>query len=234
MTRPIICVDGIDGSGKSHLAARIVQEAVAHRIGVALLRVDDFRRRVDWDEPGIVESDAYYDRYHDLERLDRCVQAYLRGDDAVEVPYFDPSREQITETRQLALRGVEVLVIEGVFARRLPSAADATLVYVATSYPEARRRILARDTARGRTAVEVSRRIDRRYVPTQLRYHREHQPRERAHVVIDHETIGAAHAPHIALDGRPAVVVACLRFLGDGPSGAAISFAASAAAKESA
>jgi hypothetical protein len=60
-----------------------------------------------------------------------------------------------------------------------------------TSPDEARRRILARDTARGRTVADVSHRIDVRYFPAQERYLREHDPVTRADVLIEHERLGA-------------------------------------------
>jgi hypothetical protein len=53
--------------------------------------------------------------------------------------------------------------------------------------PSTRRRIQARDQAKGRSQQEVDRRIDRRYFPAQDRYRAEHDPVGRAQVIIDNE-----------------------------------------------
>ena len=70
-------------------------------------------------------------------------------------------------------------------------AAAGILIYLDASEVEIRRRILARDLQKGRTAEEIARRIDRRYVPSQTRYLREQRPRERADIVIDNEVPSA-------------------------------------------
>ena len=55
------------------------------------------------------------------------------------------------------------------------------------SADEARRRILARDRAKGRTDEEIQRRIARRYFPGQDRYRVECDPEARAAAIVDNE-----------------------------------------------
>jgi hypothetical protein len=64
---------------------------------------------------------------------------------------------------------------------------DSWLVVLEVSPDEARRRILQRDQAKGRSPEEVSRRIDRRYFPAQARYRAAHDPVGRAHALIDNQ-----------------------------------------------
>jgi uridine kinase len=193
-TRSVIAVDGIDGSGKSILARQLT--AAADRAGLAtvVLGVDDFRRPVDWSQGGRAEADIYYDDYYDLAHLDRCLRAFLDGASSVEIPVFDSRTERLEGTRTVPFAGAAVAVVEGVFALRVGAvAAGAALLYLRTSFSEARRRILARDTARGRTPENVSHRIDARYFPSQERYLREHDPVGRADVIIENEDFAAPH-----------------------------------------
>jgi uridine kinase len=188
----LLAVDGIDGSGKSVLAQALVTALEPAGTRAALLRVDDYRRPVDWKAAGRAEADVYYDDYYDLRRLDDGVRAFLDGASGVSLPVFDSARELLDGERWVTFAGGTALVVEGVFALRVPTvAARGCALYLRTSFDEARRRILARDIARGRTAVDVNHRIDARYFPAQERYLREHDPVARAAVLVEHETLAA-------------------------------------------
>jgi uridine kinase len=190
--RSIIAVDGIDGSGKSVLAGQLTAAAARAGIPTLVLGVDDFRRPVDWTAGGRTEAEVYYDDYYDLAHLDRCLRAYTEGVASVEIPVFDSTSERLHGTRTIAFAGAAVAVVEGVFALRVAAVAEhAALVYLRTSFSEARRRVLARDTARGRTTENVKHRIDARYFPAQERYLREHDPVSRADIVMENEDFAA-------------------------------------------
>jgi uridine kinase len=186
--RTLITVDGLDGSGKSMLARRLAQALGAR---VALLAVDDFRRPVDWTRTDRDELDLYYDERYDLAALELCAAAFLAGAPSTSYVAFDGARETLGEQRALDLTGVDHLIVEGVFVARLPSAARAVSIYVDITEAEARRRIVARDTQKGRTLEEVTRRIDERYFPAHTRYQAAHHPRDRAHVLIDNHDVTA-------------------------------------------
>ena len=183
--RGLVTIDGLDGSGKSILARRLA-EALPDAV---LLGVDDFRRPVDWQAPGASELDLYYEQRYDLAALEGCVRAFLEGADACAFPEFDGAREALTPgpDRTVSFTGRRWLLVEGVFVARLPSADRGLSIYVDISADEARRRVMARDLGKGRTAEEVTRRIDRRYFPAHERYQRERSPRDRAAVLIDNE-----------------------------------------------
>jgi uridine kinase len=208
----VVAVDGIDGSGKSVLADRLAAGIRGDGDGVALLRVDDFRRSVDWSRPDKSELDLYYDDYYDLPLLDRCLRACLDGARAVDVAVWDGAREEAGGTRRLDLEGVAIALVEGVFVQRLAavSAAAAAVIYVQATPAEARRRILARDVARGRAAAEVERRIDARYFPAQRRYEAACDPAGRAAVVIDNENPKTPRALRLATERVPAPVARAL------------------------
>lgn len=191
--KPIITVDGIDGSGKSTFARTLHAALAAAGHTPVLFRVDDFRRPVAWTTPE-AEAELYYDAYYDLARCDACLGAFVDGAAAVAIPVYDIAAERVSGERTLALAEATVAVVEGVFPLRLARAAAGVVIYLAASEEEARRRIVARDVRKGRSVDEINRRIDRRYFPSQRRYHRELDPRGRADVVIDNEDPGAPRA----------------------------------------
>jgi uridine kinase len=182
----VVLVDGIDGSGKTSFAGRLAETMHADGVPVALVHVDDFRLPVNWDDPR-GEAEIYWSGYFDL--------AALQAEVAV-----------------LATSGTMV-VLEGVFTLRLPEFATCPLVYLEVAYEEAARRILLRDTARGRTAEDVLHRIEARYFPAQRRYRAEFSPSERAAILIDSTDPNAMRIMRCDWPRLPATVAAAMRSL---------------------
>jgi len=162
----IVAVEGIDGSGKSRFAAAMADACRADGMPATVLHIDDFRRELDFTGlDGEAEAARYYERYFDLAALDRELAALAAP-----------------------AAGVEVAIVEGVFALRVAAvAAGAPLVLLAVSAEEARRRILRRDRAKGRSDEEINRRIARRYFPARDRYYAELDPEARADAIVDNE-----------------------------------------------
>jgi uridine kinase len=186
--RTLVTLDGLDGSGKSVLAGRLLAGLGAKAM---LLAVDDFRRPVDWTRTDRSELDLYYDERYDLGALDGCLRAFAAGADGCAYDPFDAAAEALGGRRRLSFTGVSCLLVEGVFVARLAAAADAVSIYVDIPEAEARRRVLARDLQKGRTEAEVSRRLEQRYLPAHARYQAACHPRERAAVLIDNSDVTA-------------------------------------------
>ena len=191
--KTIITVDGLDGSGKSTFARGLVTAFTTAGVRSVVVRVDDFRRPIDWGTAAS-ESDVYYDAYYDLALCESSLAAFLAGASGTTIPNFELASERLEGSRPLVFEGCAVAVVEGVFPLRIPSAAGGMQIYLETSESEARRRIIARDLQKGRTREEIERRIDRRYFPSQARYRAAFGPRERADVIIDNEAPGSARA----------------------------------------
>ncbi len=201
---PILTVDGVDGSGKSTFAAELV--AGLERAGwpVALFAVDDFRRPVDWSRADRREVDTYYDDYYALDELERCLQAFRAGAPGVTIPVFDSRTDTLAGERTIDLRRARVALVEGVFALRVPTAAAGLVIYLELDAAEARRRLIARDLARGRARAVIEHRLDARYVPAQERYVAAHRPAARADVVVDSATPHVFQATRRDLTRAPA------------------------------
>jgi uridine kinase len=157
----VVAIDGVDGSGKSRLAAALAGVLTGAGHPVTTLHVDDFRQPLEFAglDPA-AEAALYFDRYYDF----AAVGAALAS-----------------------ARGSGVTILEGVMLLRAALPPDSWLVVLEVSPDEARRRILQRDQAKGRSPEEVSRRIDRRYFPAQARYRAAHDPVGRAHALIDNQ-----------------------------------------------
>jgi uridine kinase len=162
----IVAVEGIDGSGKSRFAAGLADVCRADGVPATVLHIDDFRRELDFtgldDE---AEAALYYESYFDLAALDRELASL-----------------------QAASTGAGLVIVEGVFTLRVPAVATAgALVLLTVSPDEARRRILRRDHAKGRSDEEINRRIARRYFPARDRYYAELDPEAHADAIVDTE-----------------------------------------------
>lgn len=184
MSRPIITVDGIDGSGKSTFARRLLPGLGALGRQPVVVRVDDFRVPLDWAQGD--EAMLYYLRYFDLVSLARVIREFAGGIGELSIPSFDGLAGKRGLPRRIPLGERPVLILEGVFIRRIPVGPLAALHLYLDAPPEvARERLIRRDTGRGRPRAEVEHRLDRRYLPGQERYHAECGPRDRASVIID-------------------------------------------------
>ncbi len=184
--RTLVTIDGLDGAGKSTLSRRLADALTAHGHRAVVIRVDDFRRAVDWTSAGS-EATAYYDGYYDLDACDAVLRAFLAGEGSAEVPIYDVANERRTGARAVMFDAATVAVVEGVFPLRMPSVGQGMLIYLDTSEAEARRRIIARDLRKGRTQAEIEWRIDQRYFPSQRMYREQLAPRDRADVIVDNE-----------------------------------------------
>ena len=212
--RAALVIDGIDGSGKSMLTARLAAAVRAAGVGAVVLAVDDFRRPVDWQRAGRgqrTEAELYYDDYYDLPLLDRCLNAFITGFGFFDIPVFDAASSRLDGQRRISFEGASLALLEGVFALRIPSAAaTAAIIYLRTSFAAAERRVFARDTARGRSPDDVNHRIHARYFPAQERYLGACDPVARADVLIDNEDWRAPSLVRFDADalqgklGRPA------------------------------
>lgn len=198
--RAIVTVDGIDGSGKSTFARRLVEQLGPRAV---LFAVDDFRRPVDWATPGRSELEVYYQRRYDLVALDTCLRGFRDGQPGCRFRPFDGASETLGPEREVAFGAALVAVVEGVFVARLRCSVDALSIYVDIPRDEAERRVRARDQAKGRTLQEVQRRIDQRYFPAHDRYLGEQQPRDRAAILFDNRDPQAPRVMHARLPAGP-------------------------------
>jgi len=206
--RIIIGIDGLDGSGKSSFARRLL---AALDLPAVIISVDDFRQPVRWSaHADRSEAEVYYEDYYDFGALEVQLAAFVAGARALCVPVYDSVQERRTGERALPTPDAVVAILEGVFVRRAPTARAASLIYLETSAEEARRRIAARDVKKNRSPAEIQRRIDQRYFPAQQRYHRQYRPRHLAALVIENNDFARPRVLRDARSGWPPPIVAAV------------------------
>jgi uridine kinase len=190
VNRSLVAIDGIDGSGKSRFASTLADACAAEGLPAVIVRVDDFRRPVDFDAVAPEQEAAlYYDSYYDFAALDETLATFLSGQAAGE------SR---------------VAIVEGVFVLRAGLLDGSPLVVLDVTPEQARLRIVTRDQAKGRTIPEIWRRIDRRYFPGQARYRATFDPVGRADVLVDNSDWSHPRVVRSATERFPAPVAAAL------------------------
>jgi uridine kinase len=186
--RALVSVDGLDGSGKSRFARALAAACEAELDApVFVFRVDDFRRPLGAVPAGSDEAAVYYERYYDFALLDDCLRRFLAGEPAASIPRFDTGHEVVDGEQRLEFGAARLALLEGVFPLRARAAEDGALVLLEVSEEEARRRILDRDMARGRSRDVVEHRMNNRYFPAQRAYRAAFDPVRRADVIVDNQ-----------------------------------------------
>jgi uridine kinase len=204
--RALVAVDGLDGSGKSQFARALADACQAEGEPTVILRVDDFRRPLGPLAPGADEAAIYYERYYDFAALDACLASFLAGAPSARIPRFDTGREIVDGEQELHWGDAGLAVLEGVFVLRATNVTRAPLIVLEVSEAEARRRVLDRDRAKGRSVEVVEHRMNNRYFPAQRRYRAEHDPLARADVVVDNDRWDAPRILRRAADRLPRLV----------------------------
>lgn len=182
MNRFVVTVDGVDGCGKSTFARRLHDALAAGGLAAVVARVDDYRQEVTW---GGDEATTYYERYFALAALAEVATRFMAGAGRLDLASFDGLGGRALAPREVEVPPAAVLLMEGVFIRRIPLAVPAVHIYLAVPREVAARRLVTRDIARGRAPDEVEHRLRVRYEPGQARYHQEEHPRPRADLVLD-------------------------------------------------
>lgn len=214
VARALVSIDGLDGSGKSRFARALATACEAEgEAPVFVFRVDDFRRSLPTVPAGAEEAAIYYDGYYDFALLDECLRAFLAGASGVSIPRFDPARELVEGAQELRFGESRLGVLEGVFVLRAKAAAAGALIVLEVTEEEARRRILTRDMARGRSRDIVEHRMNNRYFPAQRTYRAAFDPVRRADLLVDNERWDEPHLLRREAGRLPRVVEKVVRTL---------------------
>ncbi|GMA30287.1 uridine kinase family protein [Litorihabitans aurantiacus] len=145
--RRVVVLAGASGSGKS---------SIAHRLGVPVIRLDDFYRDhdhpglprrhgiVDWDSPATWDAPA---------AVAALVEA-CRGD-RLELPVYDIPTSRRTGSETIDISGAPAVVAEGIFAAEIAGALRAEGVLAGAFYLQQSRittavRRFARDVGEAR------------------------------------------------------------------------------------
>lgn len=170
----LVALDGLGGSGKSSLAAALVEVR-----GAVVVHGDDFYRPMDPEERAALDPVQGYHRYFDWQRLREEVLAPLTAGREAAYRRYDWETGTLAPDEIHTVPCSGIVVVEGVYCAR-PELAEHydLLVYVDTSREESMRRLRARGHDHGPIDWESRWRLAEEHYLAAIR------PRERAHLVV--------------------------------------------------
>ena len=200
-----VAIDGITAAGKTTLAMELA-DAIRDR-GATAIRIsgDDFHHQsAHRYRQGRHNPNGYYEDAYDLDALARLVLLPLGpgGDRRYQARYHDLATDELLHDESQTAPAESVVLVEGSFLQRAELAGLwDEVIFVETSFDEARRRGAERDSALFGGLGRARHAFDSRYHPASRRYLAEVQPQDRASVVIRNEDITR---PEILRLGLPA------------------------------
>ncbi len=197
--RRLVAIDGVDGSGKTVLAAELATMLRASGRDVIEVHVDDFHHlRGRRYQRGRVSAEGFWLDSDDYEALERDVLAPLRSDGSASYRWgaTDLERDVRLELEPLLAPDDAVVLVEGIFLHRdeLQHWWDYS-VYLDVPFEESARRMILRDGF----SEDVDDRKVWRYVDGQRLYFNACSPWDRASVVVGN---GDSLAPRVVGAGR--------------------------------
>lgn len=183
--RPIVAIDGVDGSGKTVFAAELASVIRSSGREVVEIHVDDFHHlRAHRYQRGRASAEGFWLDSYDYEALERDVLAPLQagGPGPYRWGATDLERDVPLELEPLLAADEAVVLVEGIFLHRdeLQHWWDFS-VFLEVPFRESARRMVLRDGfSEDGDDLKV-----RRYVDGQRLYFEACRPWERASVVVD-------------------------------------------------
>ena len=184
----LVALSGIDGSGKSAIARRLVAALRAGGTNTALIPLDPWHQpleiRFSRDDPA---EHFYRHAFRFDELFERLVEPLCRQRSVhleVELTRL-PENDRVVHTYDF--RDVEVIVLEGIFLlkRELSSRYDVAF-WIECSFETALRRALARNQE-GLSEAEIRRDYATIYFPAQRIHLERDDPTSRVDAVVDNE-----------------------------------------------
>jgi uridine kinase len=188
-----VAIDGITAAGKTTLAAELA-DALRNRGATAIqLSGDDFHHQsAHRYRQGRHNANGYYEDAYDLQALARMVLIPLGpgGDLRYQARYHDLATDELLHDEPETASAGAIVLVEGSFLQRAELADHwDEVIFVETSFAEARRRGSLRDSGLFGGLGRAQHAFDTRYHPASRRYLDEVQPQDRANVVIGNEDI---------------------------------------------
>lgn len=190
-TTPILlCIDGIDGSGKTFFARKLAAAVAQTGKNVVLCAVDDFHnpQKIRYQKGQFSPLGFYEDSYNYRRLIADLLLPFATGRGSYIAALFDVDRDLSLATKRQPVPENAVLIVEGIFLQRSILANYWDLkIFLEVDFETALNRTVARakDIRRIGQKAAIIERYQTRYIPGQALYFAEAKPRQNADIVID-------------------------------------------------
>ena len=186
----VVWINGVDGSGKSHLSKELYHFMKQLGYDMEVIGVDDFlnNRKIRYTK--WIESPEwfYYDTYNHEDFLKYVLIPFQKWEWKYCKKIFDIDTNREVKKEMKVIKKSQIVLIEGIFLFRpeLNSFFDYK-IFLNVSFDTTLERMLKRDTDLGRLwgKKEVIERFNIRYMPWQKLYFSDAKPQEKSDILID-------------------------------------------------
>jgi uridine kinase len=184
----LVAITGIDGSGKSYLAAQLQKQLGAHGVCAAIINVDGWlnlpHKRFDNSNP----AEHFYLHAVRFEEMFRQLVLPLRDRRSLRLE-ADYAEETATEYRRhtYEFEELDVILLEGIYLLKRPFQAYYDLsVWIECSFETALERAIAR-AQEGLTPQVTAKAYRNIYFPAQEIHFQRDDPRSAARIVVNND-----------------------------------------------
>ncbi|MEI6728259.1 MAG: uridine kinase [bacterium] len=197
-SRPIlVCVDGVDGSGKSFFAKNLAQklDLLNKTAGysdwtVVQASTDDFHnpKQIRYSQGRESATGFYEDSFNYPKLKELLLNPFKKGVGFYKTKYFDCDLDKQVECEYEKVKSKSILIFEGIFSLR-PELRDYwdLSIFLDVGFDETLKRNISRDQDLNRLndAAEVERMYKLKYQPGQELYFQDADPKSFANIVVN-------------------------------------------------
>lgn len=189
-TPVLVCIDGVDGAGKTYFAKRLTNELKSVSHNVILCSVDNFHNTQDIRYQKGKDSDVgfYEDSYNYPKLISNLLMPFKMGTGVYIDSIFDVDKNTPNISRAKEVSMDSILILEGIFLQRpeLSNFWDLR-IFLDVNFETILNRNINRQINKSRIGLkeEIILRYKMRYIPGQKLYFKQADPKENANIVID-------------------------------------------------
>lgn len=189
-TPVLVCIDGVDGAGKTYFARRLTNELKSVFNNVILCSVDNFHNNRDIRYQKGKDSDIgfYEDSYNYSKLISNLLMPFKMGTGVYIDSIFDVDNNTTNISRAKEVSMDSILILEGVFLQRPELSHFWDLrIFLDVDFETTLNRNINRQIDKSRIGLkeEIKLRYKTRYMPGQKLYFKQADPKGNANIVID-------------------------------------------------
>lgn len=186
----LVCIDGVDGAGKTYFAKDLAVRFKSSDQEIILCSVDNFHnpKNIRYRKGKNSAEGFYRDSYNYDVFKQNLLEPFLLGQGEYVSEVFDVDLNQTIHSQPQEVPSKSILIVEGIFLQRqeLNKYWDVK-IFLDVDFKITLQRNINRGTDQERigSAEKITERYNARYMPGQEIYIREADPRSNADIVID-------------------------------------------------